>query len=197
MNVGETAFYNIIETIQSKVVNQVNAWLSSRERANIRIDDWDTFSLDHTLALVILPALKKFKETGRGSIWIDDIDVPDDIKSIASKPYDSSIGELDEFYEARSNYIIDAMIYSFEKIVDDSWQNEFYSYENDTIGGFDYIAVDYDGNKVDEDTYEGKVLYELKNDNRMKIDNVGIEAVEDKIDFGLLMFGKYYRGLWQ
>src|SRR3990170_2491563 len=33
-----------------------------KRKEEVRIDEWDTFSLDHTLALIIYPALVKFKE---------------------------------------------------------------------------------------------------------------------------------------
>lgn len=196
MNFVETTVYKVIEMVQDTIINRYNRYLRSKNRVHVKIDRWDLFSLDHTLSLIILPALQKFKEDDRVSFQVDDEDVPDNIKSTNSKPYDSSIGELDDFYFDRSKYIMDAMIYSFEKIVDDSWEHDFYSYPNDVRPEFKFIAVDYDGNEVDEDEYEGEVMYKMDMNNRMNIDRDGINAINDKIDFGLKMFGKYYRGLW-
>ena len=39
---------------------------SKDRKISVEIDDWDTFSLDHTLALIIHPALIKFKEKENG-----------------------------------------------------------------------------------------------------------------------------------
>ena len=36
---------------------------SNRRKINVQIDRYDTWSLDHTLALIILPALIQLKET--------------------------------------------------------------------------------------------------------------------------------------
>lgn len=196
MNFVETTVYNFIEILQDTFVNRYNRYLESKNRVNVKIDSWDLVSLDHTLALIILPALKKFREDGRVSIWVDDEDVPDDIKSTNSKPYDSSFGEVDEFYFVRSEYVVDAMIYAFKKIVDDSWEHEFYSYPNGDRPDFNFIAVDIEGNEVDEDAYDGEVMYRMDSTNRVVVDNDGIKAINDKIQFGLKMFGKYYRGLW-
>lgn len=196
MNRIEILVYNVVEFIQKKVVNPFNHYMDSRERVSVRIDDWDTFSLDYTLAHIILPALKKFKDKDQGRFSVDDEDVPDEIKSTSSKPFDPYVGEIDEFYEARSEYILDAMIYSFEHIIDDSWKNTFYTYTDDTRPEFNFIAIDYAGNEVDEDEYDGEIMYRMDSKNNMIIDRDGIESVEEKIDFGLRMFGKYYRGLW-
>ena len=43
---------------------------------NVRIDDFDTWSMDHTLAPIILPMLIQLKETKHGSPKVDDADVP-------------------------------------------------------------------------------------------------------------------------
>lgn len=39
-----------------------------RERISVKIDRYDTWSLDYTLALVILPALKAYRKN-QGGIW--------------------------------------------------------------------------------------------------------------------------------
>lgn len=37
-----------------------------KRRENVRVDKYDTFSLDHTLALIIAPCLKEFSKVNNG-----------------------------------------------------------------------------------------------------------------------------------
>ena len=90
---------------------------------NVRIDDYDTWSMDHTLAPIILPMLKQLKETKHGSPIVDNEDVPhlpkqgiSDNKAIQRDFFSSK--EQDELfwsqYEQRWNWILDEMIYAFD-----------------------------------------------------------------------------------
>ena len=47
-----------------------------KQKINVRIDKHDTWSMDHTLAHIILPMLKQLKETKHGAPNVDDEDVP-------------------------------------------------------------------------------------------------------------------------
>ena len=43
----------------------------------VQIDPWDTWSMDHTLAHIILPMLKQLRNTKHGSPNVDNTDVPE------------------------------------------------------------------------------------------------------------------------
>jgi hypothetical protein len=45
------------------------------QKKSIRIDPWDTWSMDHTLADIILPMLKQLRKTQHGAPCTDDEDV--------------------------------------------------------------------------------------------------------------------------
>jgi hypothetical protein len=52
-------------------------WFDRRtQTVKVRIDRWDTWSMDHTLAPIILPMLVQLKETKHGAPIVDDEDVP-------------------------------------------------------------------------------------------------------------------------
>ena len=53
-----------------------------QRKIKIEIDDFDVWSADHTMALIIVPLLKKLKERKQGSALVDTEDVPDNIKRI-------------------------------------------------------------------------------------------------------------------
>ena len=50
---------------------------------DIVIHPYDTWSMDHTLALIIVPMLKQLKETKHGAPNVDASDVPMYLKSFA------------------------------------------------------------------------------------------------------------------
>ena len=52
----------------------------------IHIDDYDTWSMDHTLAPIIAPMLKQLKATKHGAPFVDDEDVPEHLRSTNAKP---------------------------------------------------------------------------------------------------------------
>ena len=51
----------------------------------IKIDRWDIWSLDHTLADIILPSLKLLQKVKHGSPMVDDEDVPVHLQSAGYK----------------------------------------------------------------------------------------------------------------
>ena len=106
----------------------------AQRKISVQIDDFDTWSLDHTLALIIHPALVKFKqdslETGHPCLGSDDVE-----------SCTSGICGC----ETKWQEMLDKMIYAFKSIIDDEFSET---------------------------------------------------AEEKKIQEGLELFGKYYRGLW-
>ncbi len=81
--------------------------------AYVKIDREDTWSMDNTLASIILPMLKQLKETTHGF------------------PSDLTEKEWDK--------ILDQMIYSFEQKCKDDWMEPYYGYPD---WKFQKIVVD-------------------------------------------------------
>lgn len=77
----------------------------NERKIKVQIDDWDVWSMDHTLALIVAPMLEKLKENKHGSAQVDDEDVPDDLKSAD--------------VHARWDWTLDEMIWTFRTIRDD------------------------------------------------------------------------------
>lgn len=80
----------------------------------VKIDHWDTWNLDHTLATVILPCLKQFKSDDGGIGAIAPEDCPLEVSD-----------ECDWYSKTRCDWVIDEMIWSFGAIVDDSGKPSF------------------------------------------------------------------------
>lgn len=151
----------------------------------VKIDYWDTWSMDHTLADIILPMLKQLKATQHGAPYVDDEDVPKELRSIYALPKEEY--DVDGNHFKRWDWVLDEMIFAFEHKVDDSWEEQFRSGNHDMKS----VPCAWDEN--------GKpTMYEwVKGPNdTYKCDYDGMSKVRDRMKNGFRLFGKYYEGLW-
>jgi hypothetical protein len=168
---------------------------------NIVIHPYDTWNMDHTLALIILPMLKQLKATKHGAPLVDDEDVPDSLKSTSAPPK-ANDWDTDENHFKRWDYVLDEMIWAFQHEVDDDWEDLFFQDEEPqyalkelkSIGvgpGQLRLFPDEDGKTID---YE---LYELiRDDTPSRFDKEGYDNYSKRIANGFRLFGKYYQSLW-
>lgn len=164
-------------------------------KVNIRIDDYDVWSADHTLALIIHPVLVKLKEKKQGSPNVDDEDVPDLIKSTANPPPMDGYDDIDNHHHARWDYVMDEMIWAFEQHTYDNCNDRQFNHNADQL--------DITFEKITEGKYADKAYSKL-NINYQKdpskpaywVDEEGRKAHYDRIANGRRLFAKYYEGLW-
>jgi hypothetical protein len=160
----------------------------------IHIDSYDTWSMDHTLAPIILPMLKQLKDTKHGYTMVDPEDAPKKYRWIEREEYDDQKDLFDvprantepTMAELRWEWVMDEMIFAFEHLVDDDWESKFSSGNTD----LKWVKV--------ENMYDGQSCYRMENgpNHTYKIDTEGLRVVNERISNGLMLFGKYYRGLW-
>jgi hypothetical protein len=156
----------------------------------VKIDYWDTWSMDHTLAHIVLPMLRQLKEKKHGSPSVDDEDVPEHLRSTAA-PAKENEWDTDENWFKRWNWVMDEMIFAFNCKLDDSWEEAFREGEIDWIS----VPVDKDGNEVAKGEHR---FWQMKDgpNHTYKCDYEGMKVVEARIQNGFRLFGKYYQGLW-
>ena len=83
---------------------------------NIEIEPFDTWSMDHTLAPIIVPMLIQLQETKHGSPFVDNDDVPEELR-MPDGWYESEYnknGETDEKFHERWDWVLKEMIYAFD-----------------------------------------------------------------------------------
>ena len=97
---------------------------------DVTIDNYDIWSLDHTLAYIIHPALILLKSKKNGSPNVDDDDVPDHLKSTSAPPKKNE-WDTDENWFKRWDWVMDEMIWSFSTKIDIDHDKEFYSGTHD------------------------------------------------------------------
>jgi hypothetical protein len=97
-------------------------WVDSKKKrkVQVRIDKYDTWNMDHTLALIALPMLKQLKECKHGSPYVDDEDVPEHLRSTVAEPKENE-WDTDSNHHKRWEWVMEEMIYAFEKELDEDW----------------------------------------------------------------------------
>ena len=127
--VGEKVCGRIDDFIQPILNVLWNNRYWNRRKIKIRIDHYDSWSMDHTLALIIVPMLKQLKATKHGAPFVDDEDVPKELRSIYALPREP--WDTDGNHFKRWEWVLDEMIFAFEHKLNDDWQDEFRSGEVD------------------------------------------------------------------
>ena len=154
----------------------------------VKIDKWDTWSMDHTLGIIALPMLKQLQASKHGSPGVDDEDVPEglNLRSTEAPPKENE-WDTDANWFKRWDWVMAEMIFAFEHHLDDKWQEAYRS------GEFDHKSVAcewYENGKPK--------MFRLEEGPKhtYKADYEGMRVVEDRIKNGFRLFGKYYQGLW-
>lgn len=146
----------------------------------IHIDDYDVWGLDTTLAMIIHPALLKLKANKRGAPFVDDEDVPENLRSTSARPKENE-HDVDDLHFARYEWIMDELIWAFDQQVNG------------------YPGVVYPCGIVEETT-ENELLDGTKNtvycfrQNPEKLRQY--EEYHDRKKNAFRLFGKYYNSLW-
>lgn len=148
-----------------------------KQKVKVRIDNYDTWSMDTTLAFIILPMLKQLKETKCG--------YPNTLKE--DGPHITTPDTEGEGYNPeRWDYILDEMIFAFEHKLDDDWKEQYCS------GNIDFDGIPYYGKDGEE---IGTQLVHGPN-HTYKMDTEGYDKHQKRIANGFLLFGRYYENLW-
>jgi hypothetical protein len=143
----QTRFENFIEKLDDFIqicYKPINHFLDKRtQKIKVKIDSWDTWSMDHTLAHIIVPMLKQLKEDKHGAPYVDMTDRPKDLQCY-KEPEDY---DTDKFHFEAWDWVMDEMIWAFEQKTID-WEDQYYSclFRMDK-GPNDTFAIDREGMK--------------------------------------------------
>lgn len=165
----------------NKPFNDFCEWVYNKRqrKVQVRIDGYDVWGMDHTLALIVVPMLEKLQKTKQGYPHVDDEDVPENIQSTSAPlltEEQKNCGHMDAHAEARWAWVLSEMLWAFRQHATDDWQEKYYSGETD---------IQFEGNQMvkgPKDTF--------------KIDMVAIQKHRDRMNNGLRLFAKYYESLW-
>ena len=176
---NQTRFESFLEKVEDGLQwvynHTINLYLDklSSQKIKVRIDKYDTWSMDNTLAPIILPMLKQLRATKHGSPMVDMKDVPKELRATKKHHADSQeTGDVDPYFFDRWDWVMGEMIWAFEQKCRDNWQDDFYG---------DYT----------EDPKNGAMVGSFE-----WIDHDGMKAHQTRMTNGFKLFGKYYENLW-
>lgn len=115
---------------------------NKERKVKVRIDDYDTWNADQTLALIILPLLKRLKENKYGSPFVDNEDVPPELRYDDPEPGYDENGNWNSgggnWVHYKWEWVLNEIIWTFEQLNSD-WELQYYG-EN-----FPYDETDING----------------------------------------------------
>lgn len=152
----------------------------NNRHVHVEIDDYDVWNMDSTLALIVLPMLKKLKENKHGAPFVKLEDVPEHLHPTEPvKEY-----ETDDKHFDRWDWVLDEMIFAFESKTFD-WEDQFWDPKPE---------IDWERLMKKEVDESGYVPTPWKVEG--KLDEEGRIAYQARISNGFRLFGVYYEGLW-
>lgn len=140
-------------------------------KVDIRIDPYDTWSLDHTLALIIFPALLQLKQTKQG--------VPGEFLT--------SVGN-----SADDNYCFDFIAEDSADVFDQDC-NKWNDVLDKMIWSFSQLSI---FENYDDKYFEGYFGVNRYDKHPRYYDANGNSCHDERIQEGLDLFGKHFRSLW-
>jgi hypothetical protein len=114
-----------LQWIYNHSINLILGSLSDQKK-KIHIDHWDTWSMDHTLAPIILPMLVQLRATKNTAPMVDMKDVPKELRATKKQldAYNKN-GDADPKHFERWDWILDEMIWAFEQKCRDDWMEDY------------------------------------------------------------------------
>jgi hypothetical protein len=112
------------EWLSTTWVNTFCNWINTnfnKRKVKVRIDSYDTWSMDHTLALIIHPMLIQLKQMNHGYFSSDPEDAPE-----IGKGEEVDYGGNDTLALDRYNWIMDELIWTFAQLADTDSEFKFY-----------------------------------------------------------------------
>lgn len=190
--VSEDTCYNIGKRLSgpedkpSRIL-KILQWIDNKKKRNvkIRIDKYDTWNMDITLAMIILPMLKQLKDTKHGA----PIGMPafEQISNSAQYCFDFyEEGDDDAWKKGHEQWteIFDEIIWSFEQLQPDvDWEDQFY-----------LVRPELDMSEYPEDV--GQISVPVRWKTTGKCDYEGMRKHGDRIQNGLKLFGEHFQSFW-
>lgn len=117
---SKTRCSKIGERLANTWVDSACEWIENKRKRTVKIKlhTYDSWNVDNTLALIILPLLKQLRETQQGSPEVDDADLPEELQ--ASK-----------CWHTRWKWVLAEMIWAFEQLVNGADDDLFNTYSKE------------------------------------------------------------------
>lgn len=147
------------------------------KKCDVQVEYADEWSADWTIATMVLPLLKKVKENKQGAPFVEDVHVPEHLRSTNAPPKENDCDILDANYFKRWDYVLDEILFAMQEIAN-HYENEpqmfMWPEENEHL----------------------PVMEQM----RWAIKSPGAEeafkAYHARVKNGCVLFGTYFQSLW-
>ena len=153
----------------------------SIRKNEVKLDREDSWNADWTIAQIAHPLLKQLQGTKCGAPFVDDEDVPEELRSTSCAAKENE-WDTDENWFKRWDYVLDEIIFAMQEVANDN-ENEPNMYE-----------------KI------GDIVTEENPDGTFTVVSSGVKRIEEMVDVntqyhervrnGCVLFGKYFMNLW-
>jgi len=169
------------------VLTKFCQWVQSKKsrKVKIHIDNYDYWNAHNTASLILEPLLKKLRVAKHGSGFIDDEDVPDELKSTSATPLteeEKNQGSTDNNFHARYEWALNEIIWAIEQD-NAEWEDQYWK-----------THPELDLTDYPEDA--GKTTIPVRWKVEGECDWEGLKAHQERINRGFKLMGKYWQTLW-
>lgn len=149
----------------------------------VKLDRYDSWSADWTIAQIAAPLLVQLQETKHGAPCVDDEDVPEELRSTSCAAKENE-WDTDENHFKRWDWVLEEMIFAMQEIS---------NYNENEPKMFKHVG-DLEFGEIDEKTGLGEIkslgverIPEMEGPNRQ---------YHERIQNGCRLFGLYFQNLW-
>lgn len=165
-----TWFFKALERLQK----------NQKRTIKIKIDPWDSWSADTTLSYIIVPLLEQLKKTKQGAPYVDDADVPEDLRSTSAPPKENE-WDIDDNHFKRWDWVLDEMIWANQQNI----LAEEPNFWIEKPEGMFFKPV------------EGKPEHStIEYDKEGKFDTEAYKQYNERKQNGFRLMGRYWSSLW-
>jgi len=167
-------------------INRVSR--NRKRKIKIKVDGFDVWGADHTIALIVAPILVELRDQQNGIPSVSNEDVPPNLH------YESNDGGYDavmeDLGEQRWKFVLGEMIWTFTELAKDGEGEDQFRHNSDQL------ELVYNDSKLDN--AKTLTFNHQKDPDKLKywVDDVGLSEYRKRKENGLQLFAKYYGALW-
>lgn len=146
------------------------------KKCDVQVEYSDDWNADWTIATMVLPLLKKVKENKQVAPFVEDMHVPEHLRSTSAPPKENE-WDTDANYFKRWYYVLDEMLFAMQEIAN--------HYENEPE-----VFV------WPEENEHLPLMEQMRLSIKIPGAEESFKAYHSRIQNGCVLFGTYFRSLW-
>lgn len=167
---------------------EIKRYRSGKQNGSIRknvveIDDYDVWSANWLLAEIAHPLLVKLKEKKQGAPFVEDEDVPEELRSTSCAPKENE-WDTDDNHFKRWDWALDEMIFAMQEIANDKENEPPYHTKTGTM----------EFGEIDKSTGVGPINFVGWESTPESV--ATNKAYHDRVQNGCRLFGLHFQNLW-